>query len=225
MVLTQLLEQIHATQGSQRTSLENKLAEEIRRLLIDQLRREGLQPADCDDVAQQKCAKLVGKLIEGKAAPGSEVAYITKTAKRGACDAHRRRQRRSRETELPGDAPSSDENSNTVPEGLRVIPPQLDDRRERAKQFAEAVQRLLDEDSTMPARYRAVLSKAHGHPPMSIEELAREELRANPRTRDGRTRTAKQARDTIDQHLSRARAWLKEQLAAQNLDVGEVLGP
>lgn len=195
-------------------ALENELAAAVRVALLGELRRARIVGDDADDAAQDKVLKLVRILLAGATAPGSERAYVERTAQRAAADFFRRRKRR-REVEL-FDESVGDE----APRELVKEPPGLGADAVSARQAADHLGELLRPGSKMPDAYRAAIAAIHGHPPISIETLAAEELARSPRSRDGTARTIKQARNVVDQRLTRARKWLQDELAS----AGHVLG-
>lgn len=169
-------------------------AADVRRVLVRELLRLGLQAADADDLAQEKVLRIVGHLVDGGVAPGSQTAYVRSAGRKAAIDLFRRHERsqrlRRRSVFETADAP-------------RAFTP------ETSAHDAE-IRRLLDEiltDEDMPASYRGVLRDYYVRG-RSTESLAAEDLERSPVDKRGHPRTLPDGRSAVTRRLSYARAWV-----------------
>lgn len=177
--------------------------EHLAALVLVRMRRAaryaGVPQSDVDDAVHARVLRVMEALVEGKTESPNNYVW------RAGVHAGRDWQRKQRSAPIP-----VEDDEIELPVG--------DDERERAEdteaQIAE-IRRLL---GAMPDGYRQVL-EPHYLRGVSIDELARDELAANPISpRTGKRRTYQQARAAVDQRLSRARDWLRARVSQERGD-------
>ncbi len=177
-----------------------RLAVAIRDRLTRAARYAGVRELDVEDVVQSRVLAVLSALSRGPV-PDSPEAYVWRAGLNAAKDWHRRQAAGVRGRTHGVDPEDLDR--------LGTAPDEVD-----GKETAEDLRRVVDEaldDPRMPEAHRAVID-AHYLRGEDIEELALQELRERPVAKSGNPRTLEQARQTVDQRLTRARNWLRKRL-------------
>lgn len=161
------------------------------------LRARGLTPEEAED-QNERLQKLGQLLVDGQAAPGKENAWLRRCACNAAIDAARLRRRLGPVLEpLVEDCPSEDA-------------AEIEEQETRDALLAQ-LQEVL-EDPDLPERYKTVLIQVYLEE-QPIADLARKELQDHPQNPKGNPRTEKQARNTVDSLLRKARKWVQQRIA------------
>lgn len=182
----------------ERRAAEERLAAAVCALLLLSLRKHRVV-RDAEDIAQEKVCGLVQRLMAGAANTGREEQYVWVAGKNAAIDDARRPSRR-RLSSLTRDDGAEQE----LPEGGSSL-----DQRHEVREQARWVAHLLREPGP-PRAYKEVLRRLFLEE-VPLDDIVREEL-ARP-ARSGAVRSEEQARNAVDQRISRARSWLRTRLA------------
>jgi DNA-directed RNA polymerase specialized sigma24 family protein len=150
-----------------------------------------------EDLCQQKVLKILERLIDGRVEPGKEDAYVWRCGETTAISHFRKKNIRF--VPLEEDAPH-DPQEPASGEDAQAQEDHLQSR-------IEALREVLAGEELSPAD-RKLLWRVYVEN-VSPEELTREELAKNPTIRRGPQaglpRTPEQARNSVDQRLTRAR--------------------
>ena len=183
---------------AERRVAEERLAAAVHALLLLSLRKHRVD-TDAEDIAQEKVCGLVQCLMAGAATTGREEQYVWVAGKNAAIDDARRPYRR-RLSSLTRD----DGVERELPEGGSSL-----DQRHEVREQARWIAHLLRERGP-PRAYKEVLRRLFLEE-VPLDDLVREEL-ARP-GRSGAVRSEEQARNVVDQRISRARSWLRTRFA------------
>ena len=185
--------------GSERN--RDALATAISDRLLVAIRHGGVPLREVPDVAQDTVMAVLDALVAGKSKQ-STTAFTWRAGVNAARDWYRRERVRGRDVTERADV-------SDLEQTMVLRDPRENDSAKDAKEklacVGEAWDRLRPAD-------REVLLK-HIVEGVSIDELARRELAANPVSKSGEARTFKQARDAMDQKIHRARERLKRKIA------------
>lgn len=154
---------------------------------------------EADDICQQKAPKIIEILLAGRVEPGKEDAYVWRCGETSASSYFR--QRGQRFTELDEDTTHLQEKEDDAQE-------QEDRRQRRVDELREVL-----EGKELSRNDRELIHRVYVLE-TPIEKLAEEELAQRPTVlrgdRVGAPRTLAEARNSVDQRLTRARQRLGE---------------
>jgi DNA-directed RNA polymerase specialized sigma24 family protein len=174
----------------------NPLAASVLDVLQRALSSRSIPPSEVEDLSQQKVLKILEKLIEGRVDPGKEDAYVWRCGETTAISHFRKKNIRFVPLEdSPHDPqePASEEDAQAQEDHLQR---QIEELREvlAGEELSPADRRLL---------WRVYIEE------VPMKDLIKEELDENPTIRRGPQaglpRTPEQARNSVDQRLTRAR--------------------
>jgi DNA-directed RNA polymerase specialized sigma24 family protein len=182
-----------------REGVRDPLALAVLDLLKQALLARRVPAQEVDDLCQHKAPRIVEVLLAGRAEPGKEDAYVWRCGETTAFSYFR--QRGQRFTELDEDTAHLQEKEDDAQEQEVHRQRQVDELR-----------RVL-EGEELPGDERELLHRVYTLQ-LPIEQLAKEELTRNPTflrgARVGAPRTLAEARNSVDQRLTRARKRLGE---------------
>lgn len=174
----------------------------VRELLMRAVLARRVPVQDAEDIVQDKILKILSALLSGRA-EGREDGYVWRCGETSAISYFRKQKR------LPIPVDGDDFEGHQAPDDGRS---KLEEEQELKTQ-AELLHEIL-EGKELPEVARTLLEQVYVHE-LSIDELARRELESHPAGRDGTPRTLGQARNTLDQRLTRARKKLAELFLAR----------
>lgn len=184
-------------QAGQRDPLALATQEVLRKALLS----KRVPAQEIEDLCQEKLPTILGKLLEGRVEPGKEDGYVWRCGETLASNFFRKNKRKFvplEEDEIT--APPSSKNA---------------DQKEHA--LAEQVKLLRDvlAGKVLSSQEKALLQDVYvAHIP--IGKLAERDLSQNPYIQRGphagSARTLEQARNTVDQRLTRARLKLMAEM-------------
>ncbi len=180
-----------------REGIRDPLAVAVLDILKRALARSRIPAQDVDDLCQHKVLKILEVLIAGRVEPGNEDAYVWRCGETSAISYFRKKKRPSVEFEedtTPGEQGQGEEE-------------ETQEREARLQRQVEALREVLAGKELSPADVGLLRQVYVAH--TSLEQLAREELNRNPTIRKGpqagAPKTLAQARNSVDQRLTRAR--------------------
>ncbi len=183
------------------------LASAIHQLLITSIKYHGIRETeDAKDLAQEKCTSVLNHLLAGSIETGKEEAYVFRSGRYAAMDFLRQKKRQGTKSHFDEKNP-----------GRRVILTNIDEN--EVKDGKREILLQVLKDPKMPVAYREALQKRYIDA-VPLETLIDEELKRSPMDSHGCPLSRKQARNAVDQVLSRARRWVKERVR-QRFDSSE----
>lgn len=175
------------------------LASALRDMLLKCLLRQKVPLPDAEDLVQHKVLKLLRYLEGGRATPGKEEPYVVRCGNNLAKSFFRTHQRQQERFE---DQDPSEEGEPEDSSRFR------DEEEEQRREHFRDLDAVL-ESGVISEAEKELLEDVYLRE-IPIEELARRDLAANPKVlrgpRKDTPRTPEQARNTLDQRLTRARA-------------------
>lgn len=185
-----------ASQPQERARLREQISRAARALLVLELERAGLQAADAEDEAHKKIQKVLDILLDHP--PDSPEAYLKKVARHAAIGLRRHQGSRAY-------LPPVDPQEHKVEQ--RLVAP--DEQGSPTQALLDCIEAILARPEG-PAVYRCVLD-AHYLWGIPLDVIVCHELWERGIQPPGSTAEQRKARATIDQRMTRARHWLKQQ--------------